>query len=90
MLKKPRLVRAKRFEFLLLSTNPVVALQIFFYRMSSLHFEKLQRISFNLELYQKHAPPPMLMILFLERMGALSATKVHVALQIYLERFSHV
>ena len=36
------------------------------------------RISFNLELYQIHAPPPMFMTLFLERMGALSATKHHV------------
>ena len=47
--------------------------------MSSLHFENFQVISFNLELYQKHTPPPIFISLFLERMGALSATKFHVA-----------
>ena len=47
--------------------------------MSSMHFEKFQGISFNLELFQKHTPPPMFMALFLDRMGALSATKAHVA-----------
>ena len=47
--------------------------------MSSLHFEKFQEISFNLELYQKYAPSPMFMTLFLDRMGALSATKAFVA-----------
>ena len=51
--------------------------------MSSLHFEKFQgnpsiQISFNLELYQKHTPPSMFMTLFLQRMGALSASKPHV------------
>ena len=50
-----------------------------FYRMSSLHFEKFLGISFNLELYQKHNSPPMLMTLFLETLGALTATKAHVA-----------
>ena len=35
-----------------------------------------------------HAPPPMFITLFLERMGKLSATKSHVLL--YLERFTHV
>ena len=85
MLKKPRLVRAKRFKSLLLSilvllqSNPVVAVQIFFLGMSSLHFEKFQGISFNRELYQKHTPPPMFMNFFLERMEALSATKALVA-----------
>ena len=47
--------------------------------MSSIHFEKFQGISFNVEFYQKHTPEPMFMTLFWERMGALSATKDHVA-----------
>ena len=36
------------------------------------------KISFNLDLHQKHTPPPMFLTLFLERMAALSATTTHV------------
>ena len=57
----------------------MVAVQIFFLEISSLHFEKFQGISFNRELHQKHTPPLMLMNFFLDRMGALSATKALVA-----------
>ena len=47
--------------------------------MSSLLFKKFQGISFYLESYQKHTPQAIFMTLFLERMGALSVTKDHVA-----------
>ena len=84
IIKKPRMVRAKRFESItycigVTLVKPNGSRSNIFYWMSSLHFEKFQGISINMELYQKHTPPPISMTLFLERMGALSATKVHVA-----------
>ena len=83
MLKKPRLERAKRFESITFHIDVTLvkssgSLSNIFYRISSLHFGKFQEIFFNLGLYQKHTPPPIFMTLFLERLGALSATKTDV------------
>ena len=61
----------------------MVAVQIFLtecfpYILKSSREARHFRIFFNLEIYPKHIPPPMFMILFLERMGVLSATEPHV------------